>query len=56
MDGFKGALAHSLQFKLSLWLSAAIIGIAAAAGAFAFASALGDAHRRRTTSCARPAT
>jgi two-component system OmpR family sensor kinase len=44
MDGFEREIAHSLQFKLSAWLSAAIVGIAAAAGAFAFVSALDDAH------------
>ena len=45
MDGFKRAIAYSLQFKLSVWLSVAIIGIAAAAGVFAFASALDEAHQ-----------
>jgi two-component system OmpR family sensor kinase len=44
MDGLQGEIANSLQFKLSLWLSIAIVGIAAAAGAFAFVSALDDAH------------
>jgi two-component system OmpR family sensor kinase len=44
MDGRKGKIAYSLQFKLSLWLSIAIIGIAAAAGVFSFASALDEAH------------
>lgn len=45
MDGFKRAIAYSLQFKLSVWLSVAIIGIAAAAGVFAFASALDETHQ-----------
>jgi two-component system OmpR family sensor kinase len=44
MDGFKRGVAASLQFKLSVWLSIAIVGIAAAAGVFAFVSALDDAH------------
>jgi two-component system OmpR family sensor kinase len=44
MDGRKGKIAYSLQFKLSLWLSMAIVGIAAAAGVFSFASALDEAH------------
>ena len=44
MDGLKGKIAHSLQFRLSLWLSLAIVGIAAAAGVFSFASALDEAH------------
>ncbi|MET0856895.1 MAG: HAMP domain-containing sensor histidine kinase [Telluria sp.] len=44
MDGSKREIAKSLQFKLSMWLSVAIVGIAAAAGVFAFVSALDDAH------------
>ena len=44
MDGFKGKIANSLQFKLSVWLSIAIVGIAAAAGVFSFVSALAEAH------------
>jgi two-component system OmpR family sensor kinase len=44
MDGRKGEIAYSLQFKLSLWLSMAIVGIAAAAGVFSFVSALDEAH------------
>ena len=44
MDGFKRKLANSLQFKLSVWLSVAIVGIAAAAGVFSFMSALSEAH------------
>jgi two-component system OmpR family sensor kinase len=44
MDGPEKALAYSLRFKLSLWLSIAIIAIAAAAGTFSFASALDEAH------------
>jgi two-component system OmpR family sensor kinase len=45
MDGFKRAIAYSLQFKLSVWLAVAIIGIAAAAGVFSYASALDEAHQ-----------
>lgn len=45
MDGFKGALAYSLQFRLSLWLAAAIVVIAALAGAWSFDSALADVHQ-----------
>jgi two-component system, OmpR family, sensor kinase len=44
MDGIQGAVAHSLRFKLSLWLSLTIVIVAAAAGVFSFASALDEAH------------
>jgi two-component system OmpR family sensor kinase len=44
MDGSKREIAYSLQFKLSVWLSVAIAGIAAAAGVFSFVSALDEAH------------
>lgn len=44
MDGIKGPVAYSLRFKLSLWLSVAIIAIAAAAGVLSFAEALDEAH------------
>jgi two-component system OmpR family sensor kinase len=44
MDGIKGALASSLQFRLSMWLALAIVVIAAAAGTFSFFSALDDVH------------
>ncbi|MDM5177134.1 HAMP domain-containing sensor histidine kinase [Massilia sp. DJPM01] len=44
MDGLEGAVASSLRFKLSLWLSIAIVIVAAAAGVFSFASATDDAH------------
>jgi len=44
MDGIEGAVAHSLRFRLSLWLSLTIVVVAAAAGVFAFASALDEAH------------
>lgn len=44
MDGIQGAVAHSLRFKLSLWLSLTIVIVAAAAGVFSFASAMDEAH------------
>ncbi|MES2017494.1 MAG: ATP-binding protein [Pseudomonadota bacterium] len=44
MDGYKDGLAHSLQLRLSVWLSAAIVVIAAAAGTLSFFSALDDVH------------
>ncbi|MEO7579431.1 MAG: two-component sensor histidine kinase, partial [Massilia sp.] len=44
MDGDESPLAASLRFKLSLWLSLATVVIAAAAGLFAFVSALDEAH------------
>ena len=45
MDGFKGAVSHSLQLRLSLWIALAIVVLAAAAGVFSFVSALDDAHQ-----------
>lgn len=44
MDGREGRVAYSLRFKLSLWLSLAIVAIAAAAGVFSFVSALDEAN------------
>jgi len=44
MDGFKSRLNESVQFKLSFWLSLAILVIAMAAGIFSFASAFDEAH------------
>jgi two-component system OmpR family sensor kinase len=44
VDGFKRKIANSLQFKLSVWLSIAIVGIAAVASVFSFMSALDEAH------------
>ncbi len=44
MDGIKKPLTHSLQFRLSLWLSLAILGIAMAAGVFSFMSAFKEAN------------
>jgi two-component system OmpR family sensor kinase len=44
MDGFERPVASSLRFKLSAWLSLAIVLIAAAAGVFSFVSATDEAH------------
>lgn len=44
MEGFEGALAASLRFRLSIWLSCAVALIGAAAGVFSFVSALAEAH------------
>lgn len=44
MDGFKRRLNESVQLKLSLMLSLAILGVALVAGAFSFLSALDEAH------------
>lgn len=44
MDGFKKRLSDSIQFKLSLVLSLAILSVAVAAGIVSFVSAFDDAH------------
>ncbi|MGF6090365.1 ATP-binding protein [Pseudomonas sp. 18173] len=44
MDGFKKRLSESIQVRLSVALSLAILLVAALAGVFAFVSALGEAH------------
>ncbi len=44
MDGFKKRLNESVQFKLSFWLSLAILVIAVLAGIFSFISAFEEAH------------
>ncbi|CAN5897293.1 ATP-binding protein [soil metagenome] len=44
MDGFQRRLSASLQFRLSVVLSLAILGIAVAAGIFSFTAAYGEAH------------
>lgn len=44
MDGFKGKIASSLQFRLSSWLALVIICVAVAAGIFSFAAALTEAN------------
>ena len=44
MDGFKRGVTQSLQFRLSVWLTTVIAGIALLAGLFAFATAFQDAN------------
>ncbi len=44
MDGLKEQLKHSIRLRLSLWLSAAILTMAVAAGAFSFVGAYDEAH------------
>lgn len=44
MDGFKGKIANSLQFRLSSWLALVIVCVAVAAGIFSFAAALTEAN------------
>ncbi len=44
MDGVEGPVMASLRFKLSLWLTFAIVIIAAAAGVISFVSATNEAH------------
>ncbi len=44
MDGIKRRVKDSLQFRLSLWLSLAILVIALIAGTIAFFSAFNEAH------------
>ena len=44
MDGRESPVSASLRFKLSVWLSLAIVLIAAAAGVFSFLSATDEAH------------
>ena len=44
MDGFKGKIASSLQFRLSSWLALVIVCVAVAAGIFSFAAALNEAN------------
>ncbi len=44
MDGFKERLNASIQFKLSFFLSLAILLVAVLAGGFSFFSAFGEAH------------
>jgi two-component system OmpR family sensor kinase len=44
MDGFKGRLTHSIRFRLSFGLSAAIVAIAIGAGALSFWSAYREAE------------
>lgn len=49
MVGIKGAIAPSLQVKLSAWLSLAIISIAAAAASISFVAELDEAHQFQDT-------
>ena len=44
MDGLQGRLRHSIRWRLSLWLSVAILVMALAAGALSFAGAYNEAH------------
>lgn len=44
MDGFKERLKESIQLRLSLWLSVAILSVAILAGGFSFLSAYADAN------------
>ncbi|WP_166365605.1 ATP-binding protein [Pseudomonas akapageensis] len=50
MDGFKKRLSDSVQFRLSVTLSLAILIVAVLAGVFAFVSALGEAHEMQDES------
>ena len=44
MDGFKERLKDSIQLRLSLWLSVAILSVAIGAGGFSFVAAYADAN------------
>ena len=44
MDGLKEQLTHSIRFRLSLWLSLAILVVSVIAGAFSFIGAYDEAH------------
>jgi two-component system, OmpR family, sensor kinase len=44
MDGFKSRLTDSIRFRLSLWLSTAIVGAAVAAGAFSYVGAFDETN------------
>src|SRR6476661_7144889 len=44
MDGLEEKMTQSLQFRLSLWLAAAILASALAAGVFSFAAAFHEAN------------
>ncbi|MFC5549093.1 ATP-binding protein [Massilia aerilata] len=49
MDGREGPLRASLRFRLSLWISTAILVGAAVAGAYSYIAATDDAHRNQDT-------
>lgn len=44
MDGVESSVTASLRFRLALWLSVAIVVVAAGTGVYAIRSALADAH------------
>lgn len=47
MDGAKGVVTASLQFRLSLFLAVAILVIAGGAGLFTYAAAMDEAHEQQ---------
>jgi two-component system OmpR family sensor kinase len=49
MDGREGPIAASLRFRLSLWISTAILVGAAVAGLYSYVAATDDAHRLQDT-------
>lgn len=49
MDGRQALLTASLRFRLSLWISTAIVIGAAATGVYSFIAATEDAHREQDT-------
>lgn len=49
MDGREGPLRASLRFRLSLWISTAILVGAAVAGLVSYTAATADAHRNQDT-------
>ena len=49
MDGREGPLRASLRFRLSLWISTAILVGAAIAGLYSYLAATAEAHRGQDT-------
>lgn len=49
MDGREGPLTASLRFRLSLWISTAILVGAAVAGLYSYTAATDEAHRNQDT-------
>lgn len=49
MDGREAPIAASLRFRLSLWISTAILAGAAIAGVYSYIAATDDAHRGQDT-------
>jgi two-component system OmpR family sensor kinase len=49
MDGCEGSIKASLRFRLSLWISTAILAGAAVAGLYSYLAATDDAHRGQDT-------